>query len=107
MRPSRYTAEKLVPGPLGLRGEWPGVRPLPPQTTRGRERRHVRALGCLLDPETGSHTRGRSDEDRSQWWDHDRDTRQHTTASGSVCTLPLGSVSVGTHSSPRTVLEGA
>lgn len=55
MRPSKYTVEQLVPEPLGLGGEWPGVRPLPPQTTRGRERQHVWALGRLLDPETGSH----------------------------------------------------
>lgn len=55
-----------------------------------------------------THARGRRDKDRSLWWDHDRDTRgQPSTASGSVCTLPLGSVSVAAHSSPRTVLEGA
>lgn len=56
--------EQLVPEPLGLSAELPGVRPLPSQTTRGRERQHVWALGHLQGlhpegafwtPEAGSH----------------------------------------------------
>lgn len=55
-----------MPEPLGLSAELPGVRPLPSQTTRGRERQHVWALGHLqgLHPEGAFWTQKLA----ATWW---------------------------------------
>ena len=66
------------------------MRPLPPQTSRGRRRRHVRALGRLQGLRPGRNLSGPADgaamcsalrfmlshvpgrEGRSQWWRHEQ-----------------------------------